>query len=92
MIASALPSSELEVLSQVIAPDEPRLEAELARSILGMRFTAEAEATIRMLLEKNNRGELSALERDALDRYLRVGQFIDLLHAKARLSLQPVEE
>jgi hypothetical protein len=71
-----------------VAPEEPGLSEELARSILGMRFTDEAQATIRSLLDKNNQGRLTELERDALQRYLRVGQFIDLLQAKARLSLQ----
>jgi hypothetical protein len=88
MIASALPASELEILAQVVGPGEPTLRAELARSILDMKFTEEAQAAIRGLLDKGNRGALSDAERAALDRYLRVGQFIDLLQAKARLSLK----
>jgi hypothetical protein len=88
MIANALPATELDVLTQVIGPDEPPLSEELSRSLLAMRFTDEAEANIRSLLEKNNRGQLSTAEREALDRYLRVGQFIDLLQAQARIRLQ----
>ena len=88
MIASVLPASELDVLSQVVAPQQPDLSAELAQSILGMRFTDEAQTTIRGLLDKNNQGSLTEPEREALQKYLRVGQFIDLLQAKARLSLQ----
>jgi hypothetical protein len=53
-----------------------------------MQFSEEARAAIRTLLEKGNQGTLSESERAALGRYLRVGQFIDLLQAKARLSLQ----
>jgi hypothetical protein len=71
-----------------VAPEEPGLSEELARSILGMRFTDEARATIGILLDKNNQGSLSETEHEALQRYLRVGQFIDLLQAKARVSLQ----
>lgn len=88
MIASALPATELDVFTQVIGPDETPLSEELSRSLLAMRFTAEAEANIRSLLDKNNRGQLSTTEREALDRYLRVGQFIDLLQAQARIRLQ----
>jgi hypothetical protein len=35
----------------------------------------------------DNHGTISASERLTLDKYLRVGQFLDLVHAKARLSL-----
>ena len=42
---------------------------------------------IRQLLQKNNRGTISAAERLTLEKYLRVGQLLDLLHAKAKLSL-----
>ncbi|EDX74593.1 hypothetical protein MC7420_6071 [Coleofasciculus chthonoplastes PCC 7420] len=41
------------------------------------------------LAEKNNRGLLSETERQDMEKYLRVGNFLNLLHAKARQSLQP---
>jgi hypothetical protein len=43
---------------------------------------------MRLLLRKNNRGAITAGERVALERYLRVGRFLNLLQAKARLSLR----
>ena len=36
---------------------------------------------------ENNKGTISESERATLDKYLRVGQFLDLMQAKARLSL-----
>ena len=88
MIANAsVTATEIDILAQVVAPDDPSLQAELARSVLAMKFNADAQATICELLEKNNRGDITAGERQLLDRYLRVGQFIDLLQAKARLTL-----
>ena len=39
------------------------------------------------LLEANNRGTIAAQEKSDLDKYLRVGQFLDLMQAKARVSL-----
>jgi hypothetical protein len=88
MIASAgATTTEIDILSQVVAPEEPSLQRELARSVLKMKFNENAEMTIRELLAKNNRGEITAEERLVLDKYLRVGQFIDLLQAKARLTL-----
>ena len=47
-----------------------------------------ATKRIKQLLQKNNRGTISAEERVTLDKFIRVGKFIDLLHAKARLSLK----
>jgi hypothetical protein len=43
---------------------------------------------MRGLLQKNNRGTITGEERVVLERYLRVGRFLDLLQAKARVSLQ----
>jgi hypothetical protein len=93
MIASAgATTTEIDILSQVVAPEEPSLQRELARSVLKMKFNESAEMTIRELLAKNNRGEITADERFLLDKYLRVGQFIDLLQAKARLTLHQASQ
>jgi hypothetical protein len=53
-----------------------------------MTFDQEATARIRELLARNQEGSLTAFEQDELQRYLRVGQLLDLLHAKASLALQ----
>jgi hypothetical protein len=71
-----------------VAPDRPNLSPESARSILELRFTERATLRMRELLDKNNKGTISADERSELDKYLRVGQFLDLMQAKARLSIQ----
>jgi hypothetical protein len=52
-------------------------------------LTEGATDRIRDLLQKNNAGTLSPAEKSNLDKYLRVGQFLDLMQAKARLSLRP---
>lgn len=69
-------------------PNQAGLSAEAARSILALRFSDSAQERIRGLLTANNAGTISTSERSELDKYLRVGQFLDLLQAKARLSLQ----
>jgi hypothetical protein len=91
MIANAAPATEIDILAQVVGADEPALQSELARMLLGMRFSDDAQARIRELLDSNNRGVLSEAERDLLDKYLRVGQFLDLLQAKARLTLRKTD-
>ena len=80
--------TEAEILNEVIVPNERGLSAEAARSILALRFSSNAQERIRRLLAANNSGIISAAERSELEKYLRVGQFLDLLQAKARLSLQ----
>ncbi|WP_261341159.1 hypothetical protein [Fimbriiglobus ruber] len=40
------------------------------------------------LAVKNQEGDISAAEQDELDGYRRVGRLLDLIGAKARLSLK----
>jgi hypothetical protein len=90
MIGNPASSTEFDILAQVVMPKEPSLQADLARCILDMQFGEEATTSIRALMEKNNRGTISDAEKHLLERYLRVGEFIDMLRAKARISLQEI--
>ena len=63
-------------------------EAVVAAVVLKLSFDRPTTTCIRCLLNKNNRGTIQADERPILEKYLRVGQLIDLLHAQARLSLK----
>jgi len=87
-MASPTPISEAEILTQVVQPKKGNFSADAARSLLDLRFDAATTRSIRRLLERNNRGTISAAERLTLEKYLRVGQLLDLLHAKAKLSLR----
>jgi hypothetical protein len=80
--------TEADILSEVVAPDEPTLSREFARAVLSVRFNDAATHRIRELLQKNNAEAISAAEKSDLEKYLRVGQFLDLMQAKARLSLE----
>jgi hypothetical protein len=79
--------TEADILAEIIAPDKPGLDPEAARAILRLQFNNHARERIRQLLDANNRGNISDAEQAELQKYLRVGQFIDLMQAKARLSL-----
>ena len=79
--------TEADILEEVVAPGEPGFSPEVAKSILALRFNDAAHKRIRSLLDANNRGVLSPLEQAELEKYLRVGQFLDLVQAKARVSL-----
>jgi hypothetical protein len=82
------PLTEDMILEKVVGPTDPDLSAEAARGLLGFKFDRATTQTIRKLLQKNNRGTISAEERLALEKFMRVGQFLDLVHAKARISLR----
>jgi hypothetical protein len=81
--------TEADILSEVVAPEDPTLNEEFARAVLAVRFTDAATGRIRDLLQRNNAGTLTPAEKSNLEKYMRVGQFIDLMQAKARLSLKP---
>ena len=80
--------TEAEILAQVVSPGEPDLPPEAAHAILRLSFHGAALTKMRELVDKNNRGVLDAAEHAAMEKYLRVGQFLDLMQAKARLSLR----
>ncbi|HEY1858911.1 MAG TPA: hypothetical protein VGG61_01070 [Gemmataceae bacterium] len=80
--------TEADILSEIITANRSVLNREAAKSILDLRFTKTSEKRVRQLLRKNNQGTITALERRVLEKYLRVGQFLDLFQAKARLSLE----
>jgi hypothetical protein len=82
------PVTEAEILGEIIAPGRPDLNPEAAKSILALHFSRSAASRIRSLLRANNRGALAADKRVELEKYLRVGQLLDLLQAKARLTLE----
>lgn len=80
--------TEADILSKVVAPNQPGISPEFARAIRDLHFTEKANKQIQKLLGKNNKGTINESERAVLDKYLRVGQFLDLMQAKARLSLE----
>jgi len=87
---SQLPHSltEADIFARIVDPNDGTLPHDISRLILDLRFEAEAGARMNELAEKNNRGLLSETERQEMDKYLRVDNFLNLLHAKARQSLQ----
>ena len=79
--------TEADILKDIIVPGRCDFSPEAARSILSLHFSVSATTRIRSLLRANNRGSISAQQRVELEKYLRVGQLLDLLQAKARQAL-----
>lgn len=87
-MANSSAITEADILSEVVAPDQPGISPAFAQAILDLHFNDKANKQIRKLLDKNNKGTINETERAVLDKYLRVGQFLDLMQAKARRSLE----
>jgi hypothetical protein len=80
-------TTETEILEQVIEPNGTGMSAEAAKALLGFRFNESAVARINELAEQSRQGTLTPTERALLERYQRVGNFLNLIHAKARCAL-----
>jgi hypothetical protein len=80
--------NEAEILSRVIAPEEPTLPLDTAKLILTFDFGKEDRERMNLLAEKARAGALTAEEQAELDCYERVGHFLSLLRSKARISLK----
>ena len=81
-------STEAAILSRLIHPERDDLPSEAAAALLRLHFDREDLDRIHELVTKNQEDALTQAERTELETYLRVSSFIDLMHAKARLSLQ----
>lgn len=80
--------SESEILAEVLAADEGDLPPDVAQSVLRWKFSSRTAKRITQLAQRNQRGTINASERETLERYVRVGSLLNLVQAKARLSLQ----
>lgn len=81
MATAPPPITEGDILERVLAAGDAALPPDIARALLDLKFPPADTSRIRALLRKNGSGTIAAPERLALEKYLRVGQFLDLLHA-----------
>lgn len=78
----------LSILERVLAPEQGDLPISLAELLLKLEFPQADHRRFATLSEKSREGQLSAVEREELQEYLDINDFISLLKAKARASLQ----
>ena len=79
--------TDSDILEQVVDPNTAGMSPEAAQALLRFRFNSPAVARMNELAEKNRQGTIAPSERALLERYLRVGNFLNLVHAKARCAL-----
>ena len=89
-MSSTTTINEADILSRVIAPEEPNLSPGTAKIILTFDFGKEDRERINLLAGKVREGTLTTEEQAEIDCYERVGHFLSLLRSKARISLKQV--
>ena len=83
---------DYDIWEELAASLEESMSATIAKFLLTLRFTERQKNRMLELAEKNNRGELTSADRVQLESFLRVGNSLDLLHAKARLTLKRLSD
>lgn len=85
---SASPFSFADVLNDVLAPEAPTMPPDVARWALSLHIPEDKKDRMVQLAELGSRGELTDDQQQEIAAYRDAGNFLSLLHAKARLSLQ----
>jgi uncharacterized protein YnzC (UPF0291/DUF896 family) len=70
---------------------ESEITKETARAILNLRANAVTQSRVDELGRKSNEGTLTAEERSEFEAFVRLGNYLSLLQAKARKYLQDLE-
>ena len=79
--------TETEIWSRTIQPEQGTLPPEAAQALLKLKLTADDLARVNELSAKAQEGTITDEEERQLDNYLNVGRALELIKAKARLSL-----
>jgi hypothetical protein len=79
--------AESAILARVISPQKGGLSPQAAKALLDLSFAQSDIDRMNELAEKNRHGEVSVEELEELERYSRIGSFLNLMQSKARQSL-----
>lgn len=80
-------TSESAIWGRVISPERGDMPAEAARYFLNLSFDQTDLDRLHELTTRNQAGQLTAEESEALRNFRQVGLQLDLLRSKARLAL-----
>ncbi|WP_395736982.1 hypothetical protein [Prosthecobacter sp.] len=81
-------TTEAGILSRVIQPETGGWDKAAATAILSFSFSDEDRERMTVLLEKAKEDTLDETERTELKNFQRAGRTLELMKARARLSLQ----
>jgi hypothetical protein len=80
-------TTEGAIWSRVIQPEADELTPEAARALLRLEFPESDRKRMHELAAKAREGTLTPAEREEVANYERVGSFLSLVKAKARICL-----
>jgi hypothetical protein len=94
MTTNLMPSPGVEtfdtaILTRAISRTRASLSQDFAEEILQWDFPPEDKQRMAELSAKARAGNLTSEEESEIDSYVRVGHIVNLMQAKARLSLPP---
>jgi hypothetical protein len=72
-------TGEAAIWTRVIGPEKNGLTPEAARSLLKLGFSDQDKSRMNELARKNQEGLLTAVERQELESYVKVGDVLSLL-------------
>lgn len=81
-------SHEGPILRRIFRPEQGDLPAAAAQWLLTVDFAGEDHARMAELLEKAREGDLTPVEDAELEDYGDVGRMLELLKAKAKVTLR----
>lgn len=81
------PRIDAEILEAVVSADTSSLTTASARAFLKLAFSESQQEEIALLLERNSEETITPRQLEKLQGYIRVGNFLNLLKAKARATL-----
>lgn len=81
-------NSGTAILNRLIDHERDDLSVEAAQSLVRLDFPQSDHARMEQLSARAAEGTLSANERDELEEYLRVADFLAVIQSKARRSIE----
>jgi hypothetical protein len=81
-------TTEAQIWTRIMQPDESLLTPAAAESLLRLKFAEQDIARMNDLAQKNQEGLLTEEERRELESYVRVGDILSLIHLKARRAME----
>jgi hypothetical protein len=81
-------NTEAAILSRMVRPQQDDLSNAEAQAVLRVDFDRRDLDRLHELTMRNQDDALTPAERSELESYLRLSAFLDLMHAKARLTLK----
>jgi len=85
---SQIEQTQTAILGRAINPAEATWSEAASRSILDNKLTSEDNERRDTLAEKARQGTLTSEEASELDNYRHVGRILELMKAKAKISLK----